>query len=240
MKPSVPSGTPPRYEPFGWHHWPDHSPVLPVPPRPGRNPGGRRRGQRMFQAASRMIPGDLESWHAEWMRVADRNDAARRRGERAGHVRTAMNCWLRAADYYRQAEFWLAPTTPAAWRPSPLRGGQPQVPALSRPAGRGGGDPLRGRQDAAGLFHPSPVAAASKQPVLISVGGLDRSRTNCGSCRPRAPAARHFGAAGRRPGAGRRAAPPQDRHRATTTRCRSASASTGWRSAPTSIRRASR
>ena len=27
-----------------------------------------------------------------------------------GHVRTAMNCWLRAADYYRQAEFWLIQT----------------------------------------------------------------------------------------------------------------------------------
>ena len=29
-----------------------------------------------------------------------------------GHVRTAMNCWLRAADYYRQAEFFLPTDDP--------------------------------------------------------------------------------------------------------------------------------
>src|SRR2546430_8123646 len=35
-----------------------------------------------------------------------RSEAAR------GHVRTAMNCWLRAADYYRQAEFFLGAADP--------------------------------------------------------------------------------------------------------------------------------
>src|SRR3546814_2051751 len=60
-----------------------------------------------FQAASRMTPGDDESWHLEYMRIADRN---RERGIReftAGHVQTARNCWLRTSNYYRQAEFWL-------------------------------------------------------------------------------------------------------------------------------------
>ena len=65
-----------------------------------------------FQAASRMTPGDAESWHAEWIRVADRNDRRGDEAERAGHIRTAMNCWQRAADYFRQAEFWLAADDP--------------------------------------------------------------------------------------------------------------------------------
>src|SRR4029077_20201104 len=64
-----------------------------------------------FQAASRMKP-DLESWHKEWLHVAERNDRRGDEAEKAGHIRTAMNCWLRAADYYRSAEFWLAADDP--------------------------------------------------------------------------------------------------------------------------------
>src|SRR5205085_1770159 len=65
-----------------------------------------------FQAASRMVPGDKESWHLEWMRVADRNRNRGGEAERRGHLRTAMNCWLRAANYYRHADFWLMPDDP--------------------------------------------------------------------------------------------------------------------------------
>src|SRR3546814_4900779 len=30
----------------------------------------------------------------------------------ANHIRSAMNCWLRAANYFREAEFWLAADDP--------------------------------------------------------------------------------------------------------------------------------
>src|SRR5438105_2966422 len=60
-----------------------------------------------FQAASRMKPGDRESWHREWLTVADRNRDRGDQAEAAGHVETAINCWIRAVDYYRSAEFWL-------------------------------------------------------------------------------------------------------------------------------------
>jgi hypothetical protein len=49
----------PHYEPFGWHHWPEH-------------------------------PGDKESWHTEWLRIAQRNHSRVDSEERAGHIRTAM------------------------------------------------------------------------------------------------------------------------------------------------------
>jgi hypothetical protein len=64
----------PHYEPFGWHHWPEH-PWLAYQFRRGLGETQEGGGSvsEVMQAGSRMIPGDLESWHAEWMRIADRN-----------------------------------------------------------------------------------------------------------------------------------------------------------------------
>src|SRR5262249_62373225 len=62
-----------------------------------------------FLAASRMKPGDKESWHQEWKRIADFNQ---KRGDdelAKGHVQTAKNCWLRASEYYRQAGVLVRP-----------------------------------------------------------------------------------------------------------------------------------
>ncbi len=103
----------PHYEPYGWHHWPEH-PWLAYQFRRGLGETQEGGGtvSEVFQAASRMIPGDLESWHAEWKRIGDRNWRRGLKAEADGHIRTAMNCFLRAADYYRQAEFHLEPTDP--------------------------------------------------------------------------------------------------------------------------------
>jgi hypothetical protein len=99
----------PHYEPYGWHHWPEH-PWLSYQFRRGLGETQEGGGavSECFQAASRMIPGDLESWHREWLKVAERNERRGDEAEKAGHLRTAQNCWLRAADYFRQAEFFLA------------------------------------------------------------------------------------------------------------------------------------
>lgn len=43
------------------------------------------------------------------MVVAGNNWSRGLKAEERGHIRTAMNCRLRAADYYRQAEFYLEP-----------------------------------------------------------------------------------------------------------------------------------
>ena len=102
----------------------------------------------VFQAASRMKPGDDDSWHVEWLRVAERNDARGDAEEKAGHIRTAMNCWLRAADYYRSAEFWLLPDDPRrlATFDKCERASQKWLRYLG---GRSGGDPVRARRVAA-------------------------------------------------------------------------------------------
>ena len=77
----------PHYEPFGWHHWPEH-PWLAYQFRRGLGETQEGGGSvsEVFQAASRMIPGDLESWHAEWH--ADRgSQLAARSRRRAGRSR---------------------------------------------------------------------------------------------------------------------------------------------------------
>jgi len=102
-----------KYEPFGWHHWEDHFFMSYQFRRAlGETQEGGGEVSECFKAASRMIPGDPESWHKEWLKVAEWNNARGDKEEERGHLRTAMNCWLRAADYYRSAEFWLLPDDP--------------------------------------------------------------------------------------------------------------------------------
>lgn len=174
MNPSTTTQTPSRYEPFGWHHWPDHFFMSYQFRRGlGETQEGGGAVSECFQAASRMIPGDADSWHDEWMRVADRNDVRGDEAEHAGHIRTAMNCWLRAADYFRSAEFWLAPDDPRRL-PTFTR-----CEAASRkwlrhldPPGEVVEIPYEQDKTLPAYFIKSPSGGAC-QPVLISFGGLD-------------------------------------------------------------------
>ena len=163
----------PRYEPFGWHHWPEHffwsyqfRRAL------GETQEGGGAVSEVFRAASRMKLGDDDSWHAEWLRIAERSNSRGDAEERSGHIRTAMNCWLRAADYYRSAEFWLLPDDPRRlatfdkceqasqkW----LRHLDPPGEVVEIPYENGVSLP-------AYFIKPS---GQPKCPVLISFGGLD-------------------------------------------------------------------
>jgi dienelactone hydrolase len=164
----------PHYEPYGWHHWPEH-PWLAYQFRRGLGEVQEGGGavSEVFQAASRMIPGDLESWHKEWKHIADRNWKRGEEAEAQGNIRTAMNCFLRAADYYRQAEFYLKPDDPR------------RLPTFERmeacshrfirnlnPAGEVVDIPYENGVSLCAYFVRSPYPIA-KQPVLICMGGLD-------------------------------------------------------------------
>jgi dienelactone hydrolase len=164
----------PHYEPYGWHHWPEY-PWLSYQFR--RQLGETQEGggaiSECFQAAARMIPGDLESWYAEWLRVADRNRIRGDEADAQGNVFTARACWLRATDYYRSAEFWLAADDPrrlAAFD---------RCEEVFQKAGRYFNPPMEKVQvpyedgahlDAYFLRAPYDIA---RQPVLIAFGGLD-------------------------------------------------------------------
>jgi dipeptidyl aminopeptidase/acylaminoacyl peptidase len=163
-----------KYEPFGWHHWEDQFFLSYQFRRAlGETQEGGGAVSECFQAASRMKP-DLESWHREWLVVAERNDKRGDDAERAGHIRTAMNCWLRAADYYRSAEFWLLADDPRRMatfdkceRASEkwlryLPGEVVEIPYE------------RGVSMPAYFIKPRISAKGTKRwPVLVSFGGLD-------------------------------------------------------------------
>jgi dienelactone hydrolase len=126
-----------------------------------------------FLAASRMIPGDKESWYREWKRIADRN-LQRGNDERTkGHVRTAMNCWLRASEYYRQAEFWLLPDDPrrlAAF--TDMETCSHKFLAELNPKGEVLEIPYENSKTLYAYFVRAPFDT-SPQPCLICMGGLD-------------------------------------------------------------------
>jgi acetyl esterase/lipase len=163
----------PRYEPFGWHHWPEHFFMSYQFRRAlGETQEGGGAVSEVFQAASRMKPGDLESWHVEWLRVAQRNDRRGDEEEKAGHIRTAMSCWLRAADYYRSAEFWLLPDDPRrlATFDKSERASQKWLRHLD-PPGEVVQIPYEGGVSLPAYFVKPKTS--SPVPVLISFGGLD-------------------------------------------------------------------
>jgi dienelactone hydrolase len=107
------------------------------------------------------------------MRVAERNFSRATLEEGSGHIRTAMNCWLRAADYYRQAEFFLKPDDP---RRLPTF---EKMEACSKkfishldPPGEAVDVPYEAGVSLCAYFVRSP-AGEGRRPVLICMGGLD-------------------------------------------------------------------
>ena len=120
-----------------------------------------------------MIPGDLESWHVEWMRIADRNWKRGLAEEAAGHIRTAMNCFLRAADYYRQAEFHLEPDD-ARRLPTfeKMEACSHKFISSLNPPGEVVEIPYEPGKPICGYFIRAPFPG-EKLPVLICMGGLD-------------------------------------------------------------------
>ncbi len=60
-----------------------------------------------FLTASRITEGDVESWHQEWSRTAERIQRIADSCLARGHVVSARDAYLRASNYYRCAEFFL-------------------------------------------------------------------------------------------------------------------------------------
>ncbi len=164
----------PHYEPFGWHHWPEH-PWLTYQFRRalGETQEGGGSVSECFLAASRMIPGDLESWHREWYRIAEENFCRATAEAAKGHARTAMNCFLRAADYSRQAEFHLAEDDPRRLPTfEKMEACSHKFLAGLNPPGEVVEIPYENGVSLCGYFVRAPFPGA-KLPVLICMGGLD-------------------------------------------------------------------
>src|SRR6185312_870192 len=106
-------------------------------------------------------------------RIADRS---LQRGDTSlteGHIRTAQNCWLRAAGYYRQAEFWLAADDPRRLAIfEKMETCSKKFLSWLVPAGQPVDIPYENGAALCGYFVRAPFAI-ERQPVLISMGGLD-------------------------------------------------------------------
>ena len=163
------------YQPYGWHHWPKY-PWMSYEFRRalGETQEGGGAVSECFLAASRMIPEDKESWHREWKRIADFNQA---RGDqefgKGRAVRTAMNCWLRAANYYRHTEFWLEYSDPRRLEAfTDMEECSRKLIRTSKPAGEVLQIPYENGKTLFAYFVQASFDTG-KQPVLICMGGLD-------------------------------------------------------------------
>jgi len=164
----------PSYQPFGWHQWPDDFWFSYQFRRGlGESQEGGGAVSEIFQAATQIKPGDKESWYAAWLHIAQRNDHRGDGSKAAGHVRTALNCWMRAANYYREAEFWLMPDDPRRLQTfEKCEAASRKWLSCLSPAGEVVEIPYLPGKPLSGYFVRS-ANGGERQPVLISVGGLD-------------------------------------------------------------------
>jgi len=100
--------------------------------------GGADIGE-VLHTVHRITEGDDESWYREWSRTAREREAAAKHFLAGGHDESARQEFLRAANYYRTAEFFLHTHT-----------NDPRIVRVSK----------QGRD----CFHQA--AALSKQPIL--------------------------------------------------------------------------
>jgi hypothetical protein len=68
----------------------------------------------VLSTAVRITPGDFASWTAQWLATARRVHHVADECRERGHAVSAREAYLRAANYYRAAEFYLHgdPTDP--------------------------------------------------------------------------------------------------------------------------------
>ena len=117
--------------------------------------------------------GDEESWLRHWQALAERTVGAAGEAEAAGHFATACEAYLRACNYYRMAEYFLAGEDP---RKLPLyqsvlscfhQAGEYFSPPLEHVEIDFEGTPMPG------YYFPAPVSGARPSPTVIFLGGAD-------------------------------------------------------------------
>ncbi len=73
--------------------------------------GGSEIGE-VLATAAQIREGDFKSWHIAWQHTAARVEALGSEALKKGHCTSAGQAFLRASNYYRTAEFFLAPDDP--------------------------------------------------------------------------------------------------------------------------------
>ncbi|QKR99889.1 alpha/beta hydrolase [Sphingomonas sp. CL5.1] len=163
-----------EYQPAGWMQWPDNPDysfqfmrVL------GAAQEGASTISECFQAGTRISPGDDESWHKEWTALGHRNKARAEAALAIGHVQTARDNWLRAANYFRSAEFFLRHDDPRRLQLLDLiEGCSREYMRRMDPAGEVVRVPYENGAHLDAYFLRAPYSL-DRHPVVICFGGLD-------------------------------------------------------------------
>ncbi|MET9531085.1 MULTISPECIES: alpha/beta fold hydrolase [unclassified Streptomyces] len=137
--------------------------------------GGADFGE-VLATAGQITPGDPDSWHDAWRATADRISRDAERALAGSHRVSARDGFLRAWNYYRNAEFFLHgdPHDPRILdNYDRATGAFGQYTALAGP------DVLRpvripfDRAELPGYFYPSPLPG--RRPLLLMHSGFDGS-----------------------------------------------------------------
>jgi esterase/lipase len=73
----------------------------------GRTPYGGADIGECLSTAYRIKDGDFESWYDEWLKTARRLEEIGNQSLENGHIISAKEAYLRASNYYTEAEFFL-------------------------------------------------------------------------------------------------------------------------------------
>ena len=120
----------------------------------------------------RIAEDDFDGWVDEWSGTADRVAADAQRLVSAGNTASARDAFLRAANYYRAAEFYATQDDPrqiAAWRSSRECFAQ-AAPMLRFPP-----EPIEVAFDGARLPGYFVCGGQEDAPTLIAMSGFDGS-----------------------------------------------------------------
>ena len=168
----------PSFDARGWMQWPaneDYS--LQFLRLLGAAQDGGSTVSECLLAARSIDPACEESWYTQWKKAADLNKSRGDIASARGHIPTALSNWLRAANYYRTAQTFMAVDD------SRQAAAIAQMMACSRlyltnanPAGEIVALPWGERNPLQGYFLPPAGRAGRKVPVVVCVGGPEQHK----------------------------------------------------------------
>jgi hypothetical protein len=100
----------PEMQEWGWRPWPDNEEYSYFFVRVlATAQGGAATISECISASRNIVPGDGGSWFRAWSQLAEANQARADRAIDGRSLRTAASHWLRASNYHRTSELFLAP-----------------------------------------------------------------------------------------------------------------------------------
>lgn len=125
------------------------------------------------EVARRFKPYDLDSWHGEWTRVAEKNEELAQGFEKEERPVTAHEFYRRAADFYRRALLYMPDNDPRMMQShTKLKETFGKAWSLVTPPFERVQIPYEGHQLDA-LFYPARGTAGPGFPVVYNYGGAD-------------------------------------------------------------------